>query len=79
MFFKNTSERLLWKLIFFTFFEQFFTPIPEIIGTFREGFIFQIIEPLGAKVYYIDESSIILMSLATERNSNYIDKIFMQA
>ena len=29
--------------MFFKFFWQFFTRIPEIIGTFRERFIFQII------------------------------------
>ena len=44
VFFKNTSGRLHWKLrVFFTFFWQFFTRIPEIIGTFGESFIFQII------------------------------------
>ena len=40
-FFKNTYGRLLWILSFF--FKQFFTRNPEIIGTFLERFIFQII------------------------------------
>ena len=43
--FKNTSGRLLWKLsVFSCFLWQFFTRNPETTGTFRERFIFQIIE-----------------------------------
>ena len=44
MFFKNTSGELRWTLSFcLKFFWQFFARIPEIIGIFRERFIFQMI------------------------------------
>ena len=80
VFFKKTSGRLLWKSILFAFVWQFFTCISEIIGTFWERFIFQIIGPfLLSMSGFIPWSQGILMSLATERNNDYIDKVFMRA
>ena len=79
---EDCSENWLLFFFFFTFFWQFFTRIPEIVGTFWERFIFQIIGLFllfMSSFYTMEPRHIILINLLTERNSDYIDKVFMQA
>ena len=62
-------------------FQTFFTHIPETFGTFRERFIFAIISFFLLLVpgFCKPWSQVMLINLVTGRNSDYIDKVFMEA
>ena len=79
MFFTNTPGRLLLYIKFF--FSSRSTRVPEIIRTFQEKFIFQMIRPFFccSCLDFKRWKQGILISLARGWNSNYIDKIFKQA
>ena len=80
--FKNTPRRLFWKIIFSSyFFWQFFTRIPEIIGTFHKKVYrsnnWWFFSFCCSCLVLIPWSQGILMGLAKVRKSDYIDKVFM--
>ena len=81
--FKNIflKEHLRMTVLDMKFFKQFFTHIPETFGTFRERFVFKIITLFLLLVpgFRKPWSQGMLINLVTGRNSDYIDKIFMQA
>ena len=81
--FKNIflKEHLRMTVLDMKFFKQFFTHIPETFGTFRERFIFAIISLFLLLVpgFRKPWSQGMLINLVTGRNSDYIDKVFMEA
>ena len=81
--FKNIflKEHLRMTVLDMKFFKQFFTHIPETFGTFRERFIFAIISFFLLLVpgFRKPWSQDMLINLVTGRNSDYIEKVFMEA
>ena len=80
--FKNIFlKEHLWMTVDMKFFKQFFTHIPETFGTFRERFIFAIISLFLLLVpgFRKPWNQGMLINLVTGRNSDYIDKVFMEA
>ena len=81
--FKNIflKEHLRMTVLDMKFFKQFFTHIPETFGTFRERFVFAIISLFLLLVpgFRKPWSQGMLINLVTGRNSDYIDKVFMEA
>ena len=75
--FKNTSGRLLWKLILFYI---FFFVLTVLYTHFRNNWNFsrRIYFSNNWAFYTMEPRYIILMNLATERNSDCIDKVFIQ-
>ena len=77
-FLKNISGRLILDM---KFFKQFFTHVPLTFGTIRERFIFAIISLFLLLVsgFHKPWSQGMLINLVTWQNSDYIDKVFMEA
>ena len=80
-FIKNISGWRILDMKFFQAFFFFFTHIPETFRTFRERFIFAIISLFLELVpgFRKPWSRGMLINLVTGRNSDYIDKVFMEA
>ena len=82
--FKNIFlKEHLWMTVDMKFFKQFFTHIPETFGTFQKRFVFAIISLVLLLVkpwsFRNAWSQGMLINLVTGRNSDYIDKVFMEA